>query len=375
MIRPDCPHSSDLDARPDRRRFVLLALGACGCAVMTNGFSDAQDAASPPPKVDVDTAMTKGLTFLHAHRLPDGSFEDGPQKVMTTARALLAFLGGGNVPDLGLYGLTVQDAVKCLLSQAGSDGYLGPARLGVRTHAVATLALSQAYGVDANPDSRSRVLAAIAKAVAVLLAMQNVAKSDPQFIGGWNFERNGADSSLALTASMLLALRACADVGVAVPATAFRRASDFVLRCYDAGGGAFGPEPGKPATRGATAAGVIALFASDAAAANADKLDAAGRSLAAPPPAGRGPDVTAGAGTAGGAVALAALRLGPQTFADVGRPALHRIARSQEKDGGWPAPAAQTGGAPQQPLTRIGVAAQALQALTIARQVLPIYQR
>src|SRR5258706_15885713 len=170
MRNPVCDLAPNANGRPTRRRFVGAAVALGGMLIYSRTSPAADD---PAPSTDLDASVRLGLGFLKKGQATDGSLDEGEQQVLTTSRALLAFLGAGNVPDLGKYGLTVQHAVEWILAQSASDGYFGPERLGVRSHAVATLALAQVYGVDISPDQRLRIHGALSRAVAVMLAVQS----------------------------------------------------------------------------------------------------------------------------------------------------------------------------------------------------------
>ena len=355
-------------------RFAICDLRLRGCLLVLGGVwlllcppALALDEDAMP--AGVENSVNKGLAFLVKQQGQEGWFDGGTaSKVSTTSRALLAFLGSGNVPDTGRYGLNVHDAVEWLLAQQASDGYFGETQRGMRGHALATLALAEAYGVDVNPDRRLRIRTALDKAVAVILAAQAVPKANPSFAGGWNAERSSTDSSLSATANQLLALRACQDVGLSVPAQALKSAAEFVLRCHDARAGGFGPAPLKPAQVSSTAAGITCLRLLNVASQHSAEIDSAVKYLMSHP---------IDAGTPFGYPSLSIVTLctyetGGDAWSRVGRGILGRLTTSQEKDGGWPEAKAGPNG---RPLNRTAATAVALQTLTIPYQLLPIYQR
>ena len=104
------------------RRHVIGSALAAACMVATGGV--AWGGADPPPTAaDVDRAVGLGFAYLQKQQAGDGSF-DGESEwgIEVSARALLAFLGAGHVPELGKYGLPVRNVVDWLLAQQGSKG-------------------------------------------------------------------------------------------------------------------------------------------------------------------------------------------------------------------------------------------------------------
>jgi hypothetical protein len=345
------------------KRGILLLLLLCSPALA------ADEEALPS---GVESTVTRGLGFLAGFQEADGAFDGGAasSKVSTTSRALLAFLGAGNAPNTGRHGLVVEKALDWLVSQQSSDGYFGqtPQR-GMRSHAMATLALAEGYGVQTDPDRRRRIRAALEGSVAVVVAAQAVAKSSPVFVGGWNASRMSTDSTLPVTVAQLLSLRACQDLGLPVPAQSLQSAGEFVLRCQDTQSGGFGPAPARAAEASSTAAGILSLHLLGLDSQRATQIDAAVKYLNARPI-----DANAPIGYASlNIVTLCIYEIGGGAWSGAGRAMVVRLTQAQEKDGGWPQPTAGAGSAPR--LNRVGATAAALQTLTIPYQLLPIYQR
>jgi hypothetical protein len=314
----------------------------------------------------LDAAVSRGLAFLARQQNSDGAFEGGTPKVATTALSLLAFLGAGNAPDLGKHGLIVRNAIEFLLSKQAPDGYFGAADRGMYTQGIVTLALAEAYGVEASAARRVRLHAALAKAVAVILNAQNADKSSPAFKGGWRYEPKSADSDLSLSGWNALALRAAQDVGIEVPKESRERTVEFILRCYDAKAKGFAYQPGGAAQPGDTAIGVLCLYLlgkSDGP--NAARLDAAARFLQSHPI-----DETAAYPYYGTYyLTQAAFQRDTDAWTRLARPALERLIRTQDKEGAWPP--SKSGQEPG----RVYPTAMAVQALTVPYRLLPLYQR
>lgn len=318
---------------------------------------------SLPP--DLDSSISRGLAFLARQQNPDGSFDGGGPKVAMTGLAALAFLSAGQTQDVGKYGLSVRDAIEYLLSQQAADGYLGSGDRGMYTHAIATLALAEAYGVEPTLERRNRMRAALQKAAALILKAQSAPKSNPAFVGGWRYQPNAADSDLSLSGWNTLALRAAQDAGIAVPKESLDRAAQFVLHCYHEPEKAFGYQPGQPPQAGDSAIGSLCLYLLGMSDRDADKIAAATKFMVEHP-------VEEKSGFpyySNYYVAQAAFQRGGETWSKAGRASLDRLIKQQEKDGGWP----QSKNA-QEP-GRVYAAAMAVQTLAVPYRLLPVYQR
>jgi hypothetical protein len=316
-----------------------------------------------PPRLNA--SLSRGLVFLAKQQNSDGSFDGGAPKVATTGLATLAFLAAGDAPDVGKYGLVVHNSIGWLLVHQAQDGYFGNGDRGMYAHAIATLALTQAYGVEPDMARRIRMHAAMERAVAIILAAQNAPKSNPVFAGGWRYERNSPDSDLSLSGWNSMALRGAAAVGIDVPGDARKRAAAFVVHCFDANAKAFGYQPGNAPQPGETAIGVLCLYLLDAVEGNAARLDAASKYLESHPIDDNSPFPYYATYYA----TQASFQRGGETWTRVGRPALERLIRLQDKDGGWPQ--SKSGQEPG----RVYATAMALQALAVPYRLLPVYQR
>lgn len=350
-------------------RHCVLLLGWFACVAAIAAFLPNVRAAAPrsvddlPPRLDA--AISRGLSFLSRQQNPDGSFDGGGPKVANTSLCVLAFLAAGDVPDVGRYGLIVRNSVDWLLARQARDGYFGEGEHGMYAHAIATLALTQAYGVEPDASRRVRIHAALAKAVGIILAAQNVPKSNPSYVGGWRYERNSADSDLSLSGWNCMALRGAEAVGVEVPADSRKRAAEFILRCFDSNLKGFGYQPGNGAQTGDSAIGILCLYQLDELDANAARLESAAKYMEAHPIEDNSNFPYYGSYF----VTQAAFQRDGDTWTRAGRPTLDRLVRLQDKDGGWPLSKST-----QEP-GRIYATAMAVQSLAVPYRLLPVYQR
>jgi hypothetical protein len=344
-------------------RIILCAIFGLLLAVGRPVFAAPKIENDIPPRLD--TSISNGLAFLAKQQSPDGAFETGGTKVATTSLSILAFLAAGQSPDLGKYGLTLHSAVDWLLSQQTQDGYFGANDRGMYSHAMATLALAELYGVEGNPQQRIKIHAALEKAAAVIITAQNATKSNPVFIGGWRYDRNAPDSDLSLSGWNVLALRAAQDVGITVPPQVRKRALEFVLHCYDENAKAFAYQPGSGAQAGDTAIGVLCLYLVGAADNEAARVDGAFKYLDTHAIDESFPFVY----YATFYITQAAFQRDGTVWTHLGRASLERLIRMQDKDGGWPQSKAG-----QEP-GRVYATAMAVQSLCVPYRLLPSFQR
>ncbi|GIW90813.1 MAG: hypothetical protein KatS3mg109_1245 [Pirellulaceae bacterium] len=181
-----------------------------------------------------ERAIEMGLAFLARYQQSDGRWTldgfDEPSPVMNsdvaaTGLALLAFQGAGYTHREYQYRDVVQKAIEYLLSAQQPDGVLFEkadpesnrvARL--YSHAIATLALSEAYGMTRDP----ALMAPTQKALDYIVAAQS-----PE-LGGWRYTPQ-INSDTSVSGWMLMALKSGELAGLTVPRTTY----DRVVRWLD----------------------------------------------------------------------------------------------------------------------------------------------
>lgn len=348
-------------------RVIALAAGLALAAVP--GVSPLHG-AEPGDKVvvgdesgKVDAAVASGLSFLARHQERDGAFGGGGPRVALTALATMALLSDGHAPDAGRYGLVVRRAVDFLVGQVPEDGYIGKID-GSRMygHAIVTLALSEACGVDPDPASRRRIRNALERMVDVILKAQDVDKAAVH-AGGWRYEPQSPDSDLSLSGWNALALRAAQDVGVAVPKEKVDRAVQYVLKCYRKDDAGFAYQPGNGASVSMTGVAALSLYLLDGT--ERPELSAATRFLVDQPVA---------EGTRFAYYALyhgtqAAHQAGGDVWTAVWVNNRDLLLAVQMPDGGWPQ--SRTGEEPG----RVYATSMAVLTLGVPYRLMPIYQR
>ena len=180
-------------------------------------------------------AVEAGFRFLVRTQNPDGSWSSnagkkineryrvfdggrGVHHVGVTSLGILAFLAGGHIPGRGPYGDVLDKAVDFVMGQVQDAGYIASNRTRMYSHAFATLALAEVYGVTPHENLRDRLQAAVEFTV----RCQNET-------GGWRYVPFTKDSDMSVTVCQVVALRAARNVGIKVPRSTINRALHYVI--------------------------------------------------------------------------------------------------------------------------------------------------
>ncbi|MCU0722978.1 MAG: HEAT repeat domain-containing protein [Planctomycetes bacterium] len=183
-----------------------------------------------------EAAVARGLSWLARHQAPDGSWSGarfdlqcpdepcdgtGMDGYTTghTGLALLCFLGAGFTHREGTHEAAVRNGLAWLVAAQGADGRFGPASgCYLYNHAIACLALAEAFGLTHDPKLRGP----LERGVAWLLGAQ-------QRCGGWDYGHMPSKrGDTSVTGFAVMALKSAHGAGVRVPPENWRRARDFV---------------------------------------------------------------------------------------------------------------------------------------------------
>jgi len=178
-----------------------------------------------------EVAVRGALGWLARHQSADGSWKltgyiercpkDKPCKPNpggeegdggVTALALVAFLGAGHSPLSKEFGEPVQKGIQWFLKRQDPEGCLESRNTMkyMYAHAIATIALAEAYGM-----SRAESLKGPAqKAVDFLVAAQNPGK-------GWRYSQKCGDNDTSVTGWVVMALRAAELATLNFPRAAY----------------------------------------------------------------------------------------------------------------------------------------------------------
>lgn len=226
----------------NKRIVVLIGMTVCVCGILAapgqqpaNEQDNPGSPVVPPGKPTADDpvgaedgapeltreaskAIDRGLQYLLKIQRKDGSWDkdDGHVQVASTSLALMAFMVKGEFPGEGPNGEALDRAKDWLLEKAESapDGYLGKS---MYEHGIATLALTEMWGMTAGDKDDLKIEKAIEAAVKVILRSQNVG-------GGWRYQPSptaGQDTSVTMT--VFVALASARQAGILVPDKAIAR--------------------------------------------------------------------------------------------------------------------------------------------------------
>jgi hypothetical protein len=245
---PPLFHSST-PRRPYSHTLAVL-LGAflvLGARLAPAAETRVQLAELPP---EAEAAIQRGLGFLAGSQNADGSWGE-EHKPAITALALMAFMVKGQFPERGEAGPKLDKAVAYLLHQGETaSGYFGTSRQGMYEHGLATLALSEVWGMT----ERDGVRDALKRAVLIILGSQNGE-------GGWRYQPQPTEADISVTVMQIVALASAQEAGILVPAETIRKAIAYVKSCQDKSSGGFGYQRGGGGVKfSSTAAGLMSLL-------------------------------------------------------------------------------------------------------------------
>ncbi len=146
-----------------------------------------------------------------------------------TALAVLAFLGANYTPEEGPYADEVDRALDWLVNQQRYDGYLGGDAshyAKMYCHGMATYALAEAYGMQSDPTSDTRLRRPLERAVNYILGVQN--HQD----GGWRYKPyfNHQKSDMSVFGWQLMALKSAENSGIKIPEFTKGKMVDFLKK-------------------------------------------------------------------------------------------------------------------------------------------------
>ena len=193
-----------------------------------------------------ELAIDNALKFLARTQAADGGWDTGYRSA-STALALMAFMLQGHFPKHGKYGRVADRALVFLLKKSrDGSGYFGK---NMYQHALATLALSEVWGMS----DREEIRDALKLAVRIILRSQNAK-------GGWRYRPYPADADISVTVMQIVALNSAKEAGMYVPQKTIDRAMSYVLGLQVPFTGGFGYASASNEGFARTAAGVTSLL-------------------------------------------------------------------------------------------------------------------
>ena len=177
-----------------------------------------------------EAAVKSGLEWLKKNQRKDGSwsligpYQDGgssENSVAATAMALLAFQGAGHTDREGEFAKVVDNGWKYLLKQQDKDGSFlpkgtAPDHHNLYTHAQATIALCELYGMTKDSKYRDQAQQAVKFCV-----------SSQSSEGGWRYHPK-QDADTSVTGWFVMALQSAMMAKLEVPSTTLADISKFL---------------------------------------------------------------------------------------------------------------------------------------------------
>ena len=211
----------------------------------------AQQAGAPELTPKASKAIDKGLKYLLSTQNKDGSWDsngEGGHSVGITSLALMAFMSKAHFPGFGPHGDELNRGMKWLLKEAikRPNGYLGTV---MYEHGLATLALSEMWGMCRDPDDDDAIQKALEKAVEVILRSQNPG-------GGWRYQPQAdGGEDISCTMTVFHALASARQAGIVVPNETIAKVVKYLKNNHDAQTGGFAYKDGRNVTFPCTAGG------------------------------------------------------------------------------------------------------------------------
>ena len=254
----DEPAGDDTDANDEPMNLnhasstVGIGAGGAGSQIGSGGKFKGRGpggvSGGVPPSI-----VRRGLTWLKQHQSKDGRWDGdgfmglgdpklGPlcdgrgtatHDVGLTGLALLAFLGAGNTHRDGEFKDTVRRGLKWLRDQQDSQGCFGSRSDPHFTydHAIAALAMTEAYGMTKSGLWRSSAQAGID----FCIKCQNPYKA-------WRYGEQPGNNDVSVTGWMVMALKSAKISGLQTSDTSLRWAHDFIKEMTDESTGRTGYE-------------------------------------------------------------------------------------------------------------------------------------
>lgn len=227
---------------------LLRALRTSSLVLLLPGIASAEFTfdANVPLYPEVEQAIVRAQTWLASRQRENGSWDNNNGK---NGMAAIALMVNGNTPGKGPFGAEVAKGIDYIISTQDPQGLLAVGNQGpMYQHALATLALAEAYGLTHNPDIREVLI----KAIDLLVETQD-------YGGGWRYEPHMMKGDLSVTVMQVMALRSCTELGIYVPEETINHAIKFIRYCWTEKRQGFGYTGPGEVNYNRTAAGVVCL--------------------------------------------------------------------------------------------------------------------
>lgn len=225
-------------------------------------LSDAEHLELISKEDPVDQAIAKGLSWLVKQQdSASGSFGNTDIPNTCTALSCIALMAAGHQPGRTLYGEQLRLGILYLLRSARkTDWYFGRENNGrMYAHGIATLALTEAYGMMQEDQENLQIKEVLEKCIAIILNCQY--KENNRNFGGWRYDPNGADADLSVSVWQALVLRSAQNSQIVVPDTSIQDACTYIRATYNEQHQAFTYQGGEGVnTPAMNSAGIVAMY-------------------------------------------------------------------------------------------------------------------
>jgi hypothetical protein len=224
---------------------VLVAMLFVTVTVPTPVQADAPSIQLPKGMTpEITESIDRGLAYLANTQRHDGSWASGgggyrQYTVTFTALAGLALMAGGSTPESGPYSRNVSKAMNYVMSQAQPDGLISTsgASRSMYDHGFGMLFLAQCYGMELTDIKEEKLHEVLQRGVNLIADSQSDLGAGLGRAGGWYYGPNDRMDEGSVTVTQLQALRACRNVGIAVPKDTIDRAMAYLRYCQMPDGG------------------------------------------------------------------------------------------------------------------------------------------
>ncbi len=229
-----------------RSSCVLIWLGAACGAIWPSSAPGGQPEESQRPvpqsepegiTPEIRHAIDTGLAYLVSTQNRDGSWRTrgraGSYPTAMTSLAGLALLASGSTPTEGPHARSVSRALTFVLDSVRRDGLIAQLEEeshNMHGHGLAMLFLAQCYGMEEDPSRGARIRRALQQAVELTARSQSVA-------GGWLYTPDSRGDEGSVTVTQVQGLRACRNVGIAVPKRVIDNALAYLEKSQNDDGG------------------------------------------------------------------------------------------------------------------------------------------
>lgn len=204
-----------------RRRGLSAAISSFAGLISAVGAQDLLNRSDDAVPAQVDLIYEQGLKFLAKSQNDKGSWNDGVgTEPGVVGLCIAAFLAHGEDPNVGIYAKNISLGIDYIISQQNEkNGYIGSS---MYTHAFATKALAESYGVVENP----KIAGALRNAVGLIISSQKRNR-----FGGWRYTPDSRDADTTVTGCQLVTLFAARNAGIPVPDDTINKALAYLATC------------------------------------------------------------------------------------------------------------------------------------------------